>query len=144
MIGPVSESVRFAAPAAPGNNATVVLFSSVSAFGAKMMRTLGLDMVELILLALDQASAASGLKAYGSKDGGVTYYQMSFPNGAGTATMPVTLAALSAGQNHQQMFEVAGLDDFKLEFTAGATGPTDVTGWVPVVTGHFNSRSVTK
>lgn len=144
MIGPVPESVKFAPPSAPGNAATVVLFSSVSAFGPKMMRMLGLDMVELVLLALDQASAANGLKAYGSDDGGTTWYQMSFPSSAGTATMPVTLAALAAGSNHQQMFEVAGLNDFKLEFTAGATGPTAGTGWVPVVTGHLHARSVTK
>lgn len=143
LIGPVSESASFATPAAPGNAATVVLFNSVVAFGAQQMRHVGLDMVELIMLALDQASAASGLKAYGSKKGGA-FFQMSFPDQSGTATMPKTYAALAAGSNYQDMFDVSGLDDFKLEYTAGATGPTDVSGWSPIITGYFNSRAVQK
>jgi len=134
------ESVFFGAPAAPGNAATATIFNSITAFGANQMRTLGLSMLEVTWHLLDQASATNGFKAYTSNNGS-TWTQTDLKDDSGTATMPVTVAALSSTQI-QYRFPVSGFKDFKLEWTAGATGPTASTGWQLTVVGHFGATAV--
>lgn len=135
----MSESSVFAAPSAPGNNASVDLFNSVTAFGGGMMRMLGLDMVEISFHLLDQASATNGLKLSTSTDKGVTWTQSTVPDDAGTATMPLTVSSLAANAQRSYRFVVSGYPDVKITYTAGATGPTATTGWGVSVVGYFGA-----
>lgn len=128
-------TARIAAPAAPGNNATAVLFDSTKVFGAKMMRSFGIGRVGLSFPVLDQASATNGLVGWQSADGGTTWKKFSFGyTGSATGTLPATVTAETATGSLTFDIYVGTCDDVKFEFTAGATGPTSGTGWAPVIT----------
>jgi len=138
----MQESVVYASPAAPAANGTAVLFNSILAFnGAKMMRMAGLTMVEVTFLRLSHDSAANGLIAYASTDGGTNWRKMSFPDSGGTATMPLTVSALAADTNKTYTFDVSGCVDFKLEHT---NSNNTLTAWELMVVGHFGAAAVQK
>lgn len=138
------ETVIFASPAAPANGATIVLWSSCSpsagvngAFGPKMMRMLDMTMLEIKFIQhATNASAANGLKPYVSQDGGTTWLQTDF-----AGTMPVQVAALAANATKEYKFVVTDINDFKVEYTAGATAPTT---WALNITGIFGAAAVQK
>lgn len=142
MIGPIQESVTFGSPAAPANNATVSLFDSTVAFGAGVMRALNLTSLDFNFVLLDQASAANGFKIYTSDNGGTDWYQLSYPDSTPAATMPKTIAAVAADSNTLETFDVTPLNEVKVTFTAGATGPTSGSGWKVVVRGTLNGAAV--
>lgn len=142
-------------PAAPGNNATCVLFSThprkpgglgtavTSTFstgdGNEVIRILpdAIEEVELTYHLHDQASAANGLRAYVTNDGGVTWLETDLkgdvagvPNQPSIgAAAPIQVPALAAGQEWSETFMIGKYKGFALEHTAGAVGPTAVTGW---------------
>ena len=131
-MGWLFESVEVAAPAAPANNGTVTLFDSTKVFGPKNMRMFGVGRVQLDFQGLDQASAASGLIGYQSKDGGTTWTKFSFGyTGSASGTLPATVPAATADDSTTYDIFVGACKDVKFTFTAGATAPT--TGWPPVI-----------
>lgn len=139
------ESLNISFPAAPGNNATAVIFNSATQLGSgKNLRSLQVVMVELTWFLLDQASAANGLKFYASIDAGTNWRQCSLPDDTGTATMPVSVAALAASTNHTFRFVTTQFNDVKIEWTAGATGPTATTGWEGCVAVHRGGIAVVR
>jgi hypothetical protein len=142
-------------PAAPGNGATVVLFAThprkpggsgtavTSTFATAdgnevvQIRPDAIEELELTYHLHDQASAANGLRAYQTLDGGVTWAETDMkgdvsgvPNQPSIgAAAPIQIPALSAGQEWTETFVIGKYRGFALEHTAGDTGPTAGTGW---------------
>lgn len=128
-----NETVSFTPPSAPGNGATVKLFDSTTMLGneaAKMLRTLGINRIEVAFLSVNQASAALGLRSYASSDNGANWDE---------TQAAIALAATSSGTVATYDYPVDSYDDFKLEYTAGATGPTT---WRVSVKGIVGKRTV--
>lgn len=149
-------------PAAPGAGATIVLFSThggspggVAATPSVFYRASGtqpvivtadaLEKLELTFHLHDKASAANGLRAYETKNGGATWietdmkgYVMGFPNlpsiGAGA---PIQVPVLAAGQEWSEEFDIGRYRGFAVTYTAGAAGPTPVTGWDVSISANF-------
>lgn len=141
--------------AAPGNDETVVLFAThprkPGGSGAAVMssytRGHGTDPVNICPDAIehvrvtwvkhDKASAANGLRAYQTDDGGATWHETDMKNAANVASIgaaaPIQIPVLSAGQVWAEDFDVGRYRGFAIEETAGATGPTPVTGWKYIV-----------
>lgn len=112
------EEFTVTAPAAPGNNATVKLFDSTTMFGGEACDAIaqfGITRVEVSFLSVNQASAANGLVPSSSSNGGSNWDQTE----AGA-----TVNASVAGTVETHDYAVDRYKDFKLEYTAGATGPT--------------------
>lgn len=138
-------------PAAPGNGATVVLFTSYprAAGGSGAVAPASTfvrgdgnqevkidpDAIETVTVTWhkhDKASAANGLRAY-KLDSEKAWVESDMKDelnvaGIGSAA-PVQVPALSAGQEWREIFHVEADRSFCLEYTAGATGPTADTGW---------------
>ena len=128
-----NETVSFTPPAAPGNNATVKLFDSTTMLGnepAKMLRTLGINRIEVAFLSVNQASAASGLRSYASSNDGTNWDE---------TQAAISIPATTAGVVNTYDYPVDSYDDFKLEYTAGATGPTT---WRVSIKGIVGKRAV--
>jgi len=143
-------------PAAPAAGATVVLFAShprqpggsgtavTSTFttgsGTESVKVNpdSIQKVEIVWTKNDQASAANGVRAYITDDGGETWNETDlkgYVNGVANqpsigAAAPIQVPALSAGQEWSETFEVDQYKGFAVEYTAGATGPTADTGWL--------------
>jgi hypothetical protein len=138
----MQESVKFAAPAVPGNGATITLWSSIDAFGPRRMRLVNFSMLEILFVLLGtNGSAANGLVPQTSDDGGVNWRGMDFKNAAGTPTMPVAVAALAAGANTLHRFVVNNVNDFRVQFIADAAAPVT---WQLEITGIFGALAVAK
>jgi len=135
----MQESMRIAAPAAPASGATVVLFDSEVMFGVGVMRSLNLTLLELTWLRLSHASAASGLKAYGKSAPGGTWRETTMPDDNGTATMPVTVSAVTTSAVESERFVVTDMAEFKLEYTNSANTLTD---WELSIIAHFGATAV--
>lgn len=113
-----NETISFTPPAAPGNNATVKLFDSTTMLGnepAKMLAVLGINRIEVSFLSVDQASAALGLRSYASSNNGTNWDE---------TQAAIAVGATVAGTVNTFDYPVDRFDDFKLEYTAGASGPT--------------------
>jgi len=140
----------------PGNAATTVLFCThpraPGGVGAAVgpstfMRANGTEAVQvspdailklkLVYHLHNQASAANGLRAYQTVDGGATWEETDmkgYVSGVANqpsigAAAPIQVPALSAGQEWEEEFVIDMYRGFALEHTAGATGPTAGTGW---------------
>src|SRR5882757_386649 len=119
--------------AIPGNNATVTLFDSTTMLGApvggsepyKGIRVNQIDQIIDSFLSVDQASAAAGLKNFASTNNGTNFDAVA----AGVATI------ITAGAVQKFVFSTFGFDDYKITWTAGATGPTVFRGTVECVCG---------
>lgn len=144
------ETVIFAAPTAPAANAVATLFNSETTFGVGVMRILGMSMLEVVYLRLSHASATGGLIAYAKYKPGAseTWRKLTLPTTVvaapvitETATMPVTIAALSGDDNHTVSFPVTQYAEFKLEHT---NSNNTLTAWELTVTGIFNGAAVAK
>jgi hypothetical protein len=112
------ETIDIGPPAAPGNNATVTLFDSTTMFGGEPCNAINLfkiNRVSVTFLSVNQASAASGLRSYASSDKGTN-----FDETQAALSIPATVA----GVVNTYDYPVDGYDDFRLTYTAGATGPT--------------------
>lgn len=132
-------------PAAPGNNATILLYawgpvarttgSSVYTPTDPNTKNRVIDLVTITWLRNDQASAANGVRVYGLDDTG-TFREVDLKNNFNAATIgsgaPVAVPALSAGQEYRVSLNVAHLKGGAIEYTAGATGPTNWNGCVAV------------
>ena len=112
-------TVHLTTPAAPGNNATAVLFDSTQPLGTTgekhWLARQSIAYFEVSFLSVNQASAANGLKFYASSDGGTNWDQIE----AG-----ITIAATTSGVVDTYRRYIGCYTDFKAEYTAGATGPT--------------------
>jgi hypothetical protein len=139
-------------PSAPGNGATVILFSTyrkqAGGSGAYLQPstfvracsqealTVAPGAIEQVRVAFhkhDKASAANGLRAYVlDPQGSWVETDLKDPT-SGSATIganaTVQVPALTAPQEFVKTFSLAGYIGFALEYTAGAAGPTADTGW---------------
>lgn len=116
-------------PAAPTSGATVVLYTQGSESPQPFIRPMR---VTINFLSVDQASAANGLKAYAKSTSAGTWRQLDF-----NATMPVAIAASSAGVDDIHDFDVVPYKYFKVEYTAGATPPST---WELIIQQIYGSR----
>jgi len=116
----MSETIKVKAPAAPGNAATITLFDSTAmvtgtAGGNRNWLSLNnINRVRVAFANLSHASAANGLKAQYSHDGGTTWLD-------GEASgQTVAVAA------YVQTFDFAceAMSDMRLRYENGATQPT--------------------
>lgn len=132
-----------AQPTAPGNNATVILAATAAkqpgGSGAIVQPPPHMEKlrgrataVTITFLAHDQASAANGIRVY-AKDAAGTWRESDRKNDSDVATIgsaaPVQIPVLSSPAEKRVTIIVADLDDWAIEYTAGATGPTATTGW---------------
>lgn len=137
-------------PAAPGNGATVVLFTThdrATGGSGETVRPpqyersdgqvvkIDPDSIETVTVTWhkhDQASAANGLRAY-KRDSSGAWVETDMKDQWNAANIgagaPIQIPALSAGQEWSETFEVGSARGFCIEQTAGATGPTADTGW---------------
>ena len=148
---PRQETVYFAWPTAPASGAIAVIFNSETAFGKGMMRMLDLTMIRVCYLRLSHASGVSGLIAYAKYKAetpatAVTWRKLTLPTSTvaiptitETATMPVTIAALSGDDNHLLSFDTSPYAEFKLEHTNSAN---TLTEWEGTTTGIFHGSAV--
>ncbi len=109
------QTVEVGTPAAPGNNATVVLFNSTRMNGGTTdgktpgwIRNNNVTWYEVAFLSVDHDSAANGLKVYSSSDGGANWDQIE---------TGMTRLATVAGTVDTYRWYVG-------QYTAGAAGPT--------------------
>lgn len=138
-------------PTAPAANATTVLFAThpctLGTGGASVSSTFtkastgeavvvtpdAIEEVEVVFGLHDHASAANGLRAYYTNDGGSNWREtdMKDPNDAATigAAAARQVPTLSAGQEWAEIFRIGRYRGFALTYTAGATPPTAGTGW---------------
>ncbi len=131
------ESVYFKQPAIPTQVGQVVtLFDSAVMLGPSQLRFMNGTLLQVSFEILSNDSAANGLIAYQSNDGGTTYTQTLMRDSNGTATMPVTVTAANAPQTLS--FVVAPFKDFKLTFTTGVIPTT----WALTIVLHTNSSAV--
>lgn len=135
-------------PAAPGNGATIVLFCTHprvpgGGAGSPVGPTLGratpfLDSVTCLWHKNDQASAANGVRIYMTDDAGVTWHESDRKDDSDAATIgaaaPRQVPVLTPPQEWRETFLVSDVRGFAIEYTAGATGPTPVTGWRGTIT----------
>ena len=138
-------------PAAPAGNATTVLFAThpctLSTGGASVVSTFqkattgeavvvspdAIEEVEIVYGLHDHASAANGLRAYYTNDGGANWHETDIKNPKNAATIgsaaQIQVPALSAGQEWAEIFRIGRYRGIAITHTAGATGPTAGTGW---------------
>jgi hypothetical protein len=127
-------------PRKPGGSGTAVQSTFSSGKGSLSPVIINPDAMEELDLTFhlhDHASAANGLRAYVTTDGGVTWNETDMkgyvsgvkdqPSIGAAATIQVP--TLSAGQEWAETFVIGRYRGFALEYTAGATPPTAVTGW---------------
>jgi hypothetical protein len=148
-------------PAAPAANASVVLFAThpcalgtggaayVTQFadsggGVVAVDADAIEAVHLIYALHDHASAANGLRAYQTLDGGATWIEtdMKGPDNVGTigATVPIQVPTLTAGHEWSETFHIGAYRGFALVHTAGATGPTANTGWALAISAQYSPQ----
>ena len=142
-------------PAAPSSGATCVLFSThprkpggsgtavVSTFATGkgtqpvVINPDAIEELDLTFHLHDHASAANGLRAVETTDGGVTWVETDMKGYvAGVANQPsigsaapIQVPTLSAGQEWAETFVIGRYRGFALEYVAGSTPPTPGTGW---------------
>jgi len=144
-------------PTAPGNAATVIMVSTApkpaGGSGQAVPPTLsqGLEKGRAVSVTLgylrnDQASAANGVRVWASDNGGVDWFEVDLKSDTNAATCgsaaPIQVPVLAAGAEWRETFIVKHLKDFAIEHTAGATGPTAVTGWRGVISVELDNVAV--
>lgn len=121
MIGPLSSST----PGADSN--TYAMFNSVTLFGKQRLRSMSVSRVTFTL----KNSHLGTLKAYMSKDGGTTWYQV-----GGDIAVPAAAATDVSGPYD---FLVDTYWDFKLDWVNGGSAQTT---WVPLLTAVDGDRAL--
>ena len=138
-------------PVAPTTSTTVVLFAThpctLGTGGASVVSTFvkattgqdivmspdAIEEVELVFGLHDHASAANGLRAYYTNDGGANWHETDIKDPKNAATIgsaaQIQVPALSAGQEWAEIFRIGRYRGFAITYTAGATPPTSGTGW---------------
>ena len=146
-------------PAAPSAGATVVLFathpctlgtggvsytslfSRASGLQSVLIDPDAMEEIDVIFGLHDHASAANGLRAYYTNDGGVTWVETDLkdPNNAATigAAAPVQVPTLAAGAEAAETFRIGRYKGFAITYTAGTPAPTSGTGWDVTVSVNY-------
>lgn len=153
-------------PAAPGNNGTILFLAthpklagnlSGTALGANrlMKATDGTELgipanslqaVELVWLENNQASAANAIRVYTLLKDGVTWREVDVKDDNGTpqigSAAPQSVPVLATPAERRILIDVARYNGVAIEYTAGATGPTETTGWNGQVLLHVNAEAL--
>ena len=89
----------------------------------------------------DQASAANGVRAYYTNDGGATWVETDIkgPDNAPTigAGAPIQVPVLAAGQEWAEIFHVGRYRGVAIEHTAGAVPPN---AWDVTVSAQYSEQ----
>lgn len=155
-------------PAAPGNAATIVMVSSHpklsssldgAAAGAKKhlfdldgremsVPANSIEFVEITWLENNQAGAANAIRVYALLKDGVTWRETDVKDDNGAATIgsgaPQTVGVLATPAERRILIDVARYKGFAIQYTAGATGPTETTGWNGTIMLHLNSEAIAR
>lgn len=130
-------------PAAPGNAATIVLFAThdrAAGGSGAIYRGKGgaptatqADVIEIAWHRNNQASAANGVRVYALDDTGA-WRETDLRDDADAPTIgaaaPQAVPLLAATQERRLTLVVSHLRGFAVEYTAGATGPTNWNGTI--------------
>lgn len=151
-------------PAAPGNAATIVMVSthpklatnlSGTAAGARRVMfamdgtELGipsnsLQAVEILWTENNQASNPNGIRLYTLLKDGVTWREVDCKDDFGTPQIgsgaPQSVPVLATPAERRILIDVARYNGVAIEYTAGATGPTETTGWNGQILLHINAE----
>ena len=140
-------------PAAPGNNATIIMFTThakvATGGSAQIQQSINqsanrINAVELVWLRNDQASAANGIRVYALDDTG-TFREVDVKDDNGNPTIgsaaPQAVGVLSAGQERRILIDVSRYAGVAIEYTAGATGPTNWNGSIAV---HMSAEAIVR
>jgi hypothetical protein len=121
-------------PRMPGGSGTAVTSTFADADGLNLIVPHGtITRMDAVFGRHDHASAANGLRAYYTNDGGTTWLEtdMKGPDDQGTIGTghPIQVPVLSSGLEWAEVFAIDRYRGFALEYIAGATPPTiwDVT-----------------
>lgn len=128
-------------PAAPGNGATILMFTTHPAIAvagitpvlqyAVSVPASRINAWECVWIRNDRASAANGIRLYALDDGG-TFREVDCKDDNGNAQIgsaaPQAVAALSAGEERRLLIDTSRYNGFAVTYTAGATGPTNWNG----------------
>jgi hypothetical protein len=140
-------------PAAPGNAATIIMFTTHPAIAVATLVPNNLQVAqsvpgsrivawEGVWLRNDQASAANGIRLYALDDGG-TFREVDCKDDLGAATIgsaaPQAVGILAAGAERRLLIDAARYNGFAVLYTAGATGPTN---WNGVQHVHIDVESI--
>lgn len=142
-------------PAAPGNGATILLFTTHQGIAVAGLQAVegqylhGVDPCRInawegVWLRNNQASAANGIRLYALDDQGVMR-EVDCKDDNGNATIgsgsPQAVASLSTGQERRLLIDTSRYQGFAVTYTAGATGPTN---WNGVQQVHLDVEAVIK
>jgi len=121
-------------PRKPGGSGTAVTSTFVRANGTQtvVVSPDAIETVEVSFFAHNQLSAANGLRAYETLDGGATWSETDMKGYiSGVANQPsigaaaqIQVPVLSAGQEWVEMFDIGRYRGWALEYVTGATPPT--------------------
>ena len=121
-------------PRKPGGAGSAVTSTFVRADGTQAVTVVpdAIEKVELSFFAHNQASAANGLRAYETLDGGTTWNETDmkgYVNGVANqptigSAAPIQVPVLSAGQEWTEDFTIGRYRGFAVEYVTGATPPT--------------------
>jgi hypothetical protein len=155
-------------PAAPGNNATIVMLATHPKLASSLVGTaagakrvmfaldgteLGvpansLQAVEIIWLENNQASAANAIRVYTLLKDGVTWREVDVKDDNGVPQIgsgaPQSVPVLATPAERRILIDVARYNGVAIEYTAGATGPTETTGWNGQILLHINAESIVR
>jgi hypothetical protein len=145
-------------PAAPGNGATIVMAcckvpklatgAGATVPSTEPVRNLDandVNAIEIVWLRNDQASAANGVRLYAVDDAG-TYREVDLKSDTNAATIgsaaPVQVPVLSTGQEWREFLDVSRyINGWAVEYTAGATGPTNWNGCIVL---HLGAQALVR
>lgn len=138
-------------PAAPGNGATIIMFTThpkIPTGGTSQIQpsvnqmVSRINAVELVWLRNDQASAANGIRVYALDDTS-TFREVDVKDDNGLPTVgsaaPQAVPVLSTGQERRILIDVSRYQGVAIEYTAGATGPTNWNGSIAV---HMSAEAI--
>jgi len=155
-------------PAAPGNAATIVMLSTHPKLAGSLVGTAAgakrvmfamdgtelaipansLNAVELLWTENNQASNANGIRLYTLLKDGVTWREVDCKDDNGVASIgtaaPQAVAVLATPAERRLLIDVARYNGVAIEYTAGATGPTETTGWNGQILLHINCESMVR
>jgi hypothetical protein len=107
-----------------------------------------LQAVELIWLENNQASNANGIRVYTLLKDGTTWREVDVKDDNGVpqigSAAPQNVPVIATPAERRILIDVARYNGVAIEYTAGATGPTETTGWNGQILLHINAEAIVR
>ncbi len=150
-------------PAAPGNAATILLFSTHPKLVGSLVGTAAgavtiqadfdgrsqgisgnqLAAVEFVFLENDQASNANGIRLYALKKDGTTWREVDLKDDLGVASIgaasPRQVPVIATPAEYRLLIDTSRYVGVAVEYTAGATGPS---AWDGNIMAQLNTEAL--